>query len=66
MQSSSQEREDDDLMFRGGAIELGLNTYWGLLTAIGQHAKMGLSPDEMMSKIVTNLGDLDALATRSY
>ncbi|MEU7816907.1 CocE/NonD family hydrolase [Pseudonocardia sp. NPDC049154] len=35
---------DDGLMFRGGAVELGLNTQWGLMQALGQYPKAGFRP----------------------
>ena len=57
---------EDGLMFRGGALELGLNTAWSLAMALGQYEKAGLSPDEVMAKTVTTLGDFDSLATRTY
>ena len=57
---------EDGLMFRGGAVELGLNTGWSLAMALGQYEKAGLSPDEAMAKTMTTLGDFDSLATRTY
>ena len=57
---------EDGLMFRGGAVELGLNTAWSLGMALGQYEKAGLSPDEAMAKTMTTLGDFDSLATRTY
>jgi putative CocE/NonD family hydrolase len=57
---------EDGLMFRGGAVELGLNTSWSLFVALGQYPKAGLSPDEMMTKMMTTVRDIDCLASRTY
>jgi putative CocE/NonD family hydrolase len=57
---------DDGLMFRGGAVELGLNTYWGLLTGLGQHPKAGLPPEEMLAKLMAAMTDMSTMATKTY
>lgn len=57
---------EDGLMFRGGAIELGLNTFWAMLTGIGQIPKAGLEPDDMMKRMMTTLGDMDTMPTQTY
>lgn len=57
---------EDGLMFRGGAIELGLNAWWGLVTALGQIPKAGLELDDMMKRLQGSLSDLDSLATQTY
>jgi putative CocE/NonD family hydrolase len=57
---------DDGLMFRGGAVELGLNLYWTLLQSLGQYPKAGLAPEEMFGKLMATMGDMDAMATRTY
>ncbi|MFC9837916.1 CocE/NonD family hydrolase [Rhodococcus sp. NPDC127530] len=57
---------EDGLMFRGGAIELGLNTWWGLFTAMGQIPKAGLESDDMMKRMEASLRDFDLLATQTY
>lgn len=57
---------DDGLLFRGGALELGKNTWWGLATALDQILKAGLEPDDAMKRLVTTMNDLDALATQTY
>ncbi|WP_439030611.1 CocE/NonD family hydrolase [Gordonia terrae] len=57
---------DDGLMFRGGAIELGLNTWWGLFTALGQIPKSGLAPDDVMKTLQASLTAFDLLATQTY
>ena len=35
---------DDGLMFRAGAIEFGINTFWGLFTALGQIPRPDSTP----------------------
>jgi putative CocE/NonD family hydrolase len=57
---------EDGLMFRGGAIELGLNTYWGLLTALMQYPRAGLPPQEMLTKMMTTMRHMDTMATETY
>jgi putative CocE/NonD family hydrolase len=57
---------DNGLMFRGGAIELGLNTSWALTTALGQIPKAGLSPEETMSRLMATVHDHDQLRERTY
>jgi len=57
---------DDGLMFRGGAVELGLNTQWGLMTALGQYPKAGLPPEEMLTKLMATMTDMSTMATRTY
>lgn len=56
----------DGLMFRGGAIELGLNTVWSLQQAMGQIPKAGLEPGDMTKRMMATLGDLDSIATQTY
>ncbi|GAA2130933.1 CocE/NonD family hydrolase [Actinomadura napierensis] len=57
---------DNGLMFRGGAIELGLNTFWALTTALGQIPKAGLSPEETMNRLMATVHDYDSLRQRTY
>jgi putative CocE/NonD family hydrolase len=57
---------DNGLVLRGGAIELGLNTSWGLMTALGQIPKAGLDPDDMIKRLMATISDYDALATQTY
>src|SRR4051794_35442946 len=54
---------EDGLMFRGGAIELGLNSWWALMSALGQLPKAGLGLDEMMTALSTTMRSLDALTS---
>lgn len=57
---------ENGMLFRGGAIELGLNTWWGLITGLGQIPKAGLSPEDTMDRMMATIGDFDALASRTY
>jgi putative CocE/NonD family hydrolase len=57
---------ENGLMFRGGAIEHGLNTFWTLLQAMGQIPKDGLDPQTTMGKIFATLTDMDSLADTTY
>ena len=57
---------DNGLMFRGGALELGLNVYWALLTSLGQYPKESLSSVEIFGKIATTVAEMDNLAARGY
>jgi putative CocE/NonD family hydrolase len=57
---------EDGLMFRGGAVELGLNSSWGLMTGLGQHPKMGLPPEVMFARLTAGMTALDAMATETY
>lgn len=57
---------EDGLMFRGGAVELGLNAFWALEQAMGQLPKAGLNPDLAKAEMMATLGDFDSLATRGY
>ena len=57
---------EDGLMFRGGAIELGLNAWWGPMQALGQFPKEELAPEVAIGKTLKTIGDLDTLATRGY
>ena len=54
------------LMFRGGAIELGLNAAWCLMQSLGQLPKTESSPEALMAKLGTTLRDFDGLATGAY
>ncbi|WP_174187266.1 CocE/NonD family hydrolase [Nocardia barduliensis] len=54
------------LMFRGGAVELGLNTVWGLGTSVAQLPKIIEDPDKLVAELATVIGDLDSLATKGY
>lgn len=56
----------DGLMFRGGAIELGLNLQWGLMQALGQYPKAGLAPQEMFGKLMATMADMDAMPGKTY
>ena len=57
---------DNGLLFRGGATELGLNTCWGLMTALDQIPKAGLDPEEMAMRLTGTIRDYDAMATQTY
>ncbi len=57
---------DNGLLFRGGAIELGLNASWGLMTALDQIPKAGLEPDEMIKGLMATVSDYDSLASQTY
>lgn len=57
---------EDGLLFRGGAIELGLNTYWGLITGLGQIPKAGHSPEETMNRLLATVREHDTVATQAY
>jgi putative CocE/NonD family hydrolase len=57
---------DNGLMFRGGVIELGLNSWWGLVTSLGQIPKSGLELDDMINRLTTVIGGHDKLATTTY
>jgi putative CocE/NonD family hydrolase len=57
---------DNGLVLRGGALELGLNTYWGLQTALGQIPKVGLEPDDMIKRLMATMSDYDALEAQTY
>ena len=57
---------EDGLMFRGGAIELGLNAFWGALTALAQFPKAESSPDDAFVKMFKTMSDMDSLASRGY
>jgi putative CocE/NonD family hydrolase len=57
---------DNGLVLRGGALELGLNAWWGLQTALGQIPKAGLELDDMIKRLMATMGDYDALATQTY
>ena len=57
---------DNGLMFGGGALELGLNGFWGLMTALSQIPKAGLNPDDMIKRLMTTVSDYDTLATQTY
>ncbi|MET0713571.1 MAG: CocE/NonD family hydrolase [Mycetocola sp.] len=56
----------DGLMFRGGAIELGLNAWWGPLVALTQYPRAGLPPEELDARTGSAIADFDALATEGY
>jgi putative CocE/NonD family hydrolase len=56
----------DGLMFRGGAVELGVNLQFSLLQALGQCPKAGLTPEETLDKTLATMRDLDARATKTY
>jgi putative CocE/NonD family hydrolase len=55
----------DGLMFRGGAVEMGLNTFWSLGQAFGGVAKI-LEGDDLMDALVTTLEDIDNLHRDGY
>ncbi|QHE69858.1 CocE/NonD family hydrolase [Rhodococcus sp. WAY2] len=56
----------DGLMFRGGAIELGLNAWWTLAQSLAQLPKVVEDPDELLGAMATTIADYDSLATKSY
>ncbi|WP_280416697.1 CocE/NonD family hydrolase [Nocardia carnea] len=57
---------EDGLLFRGGAIEFGTNTYWGFLTGIGQIPKAGLTPADTSNRLASAERDHDNLTTQGY
>ncbi|WP_342660249.1 Cocaine esterase [Rhodococcus ruber] len=54
------------LMFRGGAIELGLNAWWTLAQTLPQLPKVIDDPDDLLAAMATTVEDFDSLATRGY
>jgi len=56
----------DGLMFRGGAIELGLNAFWTLAQTLPQLPKVIDDPNELLAAMATTIEDYDSLATKSY
>jgi putative CocE/NonD family hydrolase len=57
---------ENGLMFRGGAIEHGLNTWWTLMMAMEQFPKDGLDPDTTMNKVVGAITSMDTLDEQTY
>ena len=57
---------EDGLMFRGGAIELGLNAWWGPMQALAQYPKEELAPEVAIVRTFKTISDLDTMATRGY
>ncbi|GGF14850.1 CocE/NonD family hydrolase [Subtercola lobariae] len=57
---------ENGLTFRSGAIELGMNTWWGLGQAFAQYPKVGLPIEQLMTKFSSTIGDIDDLAERVY
>ena len=53
-------------MFRGGAVELGMNLRWALLTALGQYPKAGLPPEEALGRRTATMRDISCMATKTY
>ncbi|MDI9977204.1 CocE/NonD family hydrolase [Rhodococcus sp. IEGM 1307] len=56
---------EDGLLFRGGAIELGMNTMWGLGQALGQIPKVS-KPEDIASAMSVTAADVDNLVTKTY
>ncbi|RNM11820.1 CocE/NonD family hydrolase [Nocardioides pocheonensis] len=57
---------ENGLMFRGGAIEHGLNTWWTLMMSMEQFPKDGLDPDTTMGKVVGAITAMDTLDEQTY
>ena len=57
---------DDGLMFRGGAIELGLNAWWTLSQSLAQFPKVARSEEELSSLTKTTIQAWDELANNGY
>lgn len=57
---------EDGLMFRGGAIELGLNASWGAANAFLQYPRAGLTPEDTLARTVQTINDIDTIAARGY
>lgn len=56
----------DGLHQRGGALELGLNTWWALQVALGQIPKAAANLEEMQTRMYGAMSDYDRLATETY
>jgi putative CocE/NonD family hydrolase len=57
---------EDGLMFRGGAIELGLNAFWSMLTAIPRYFRDGLPPAQAIEKMIGGIHSVDTITTNGY
>jgi putative CocE/NonD family hydrolase len=56
----------DGLMFRGGAIELGLNAFWTLGQSLPQLPKVIDNLEELAAAMSTTIEEFDSLATKGY
>ncbi|MGR6520279.1 CocE/NonD family hydrolase (plasmid) [Rhodococcus erythropolis] len=56
---------EDGLTFRGGAVELGMNTIWGLGQALTQLPKV-TAPENMAEVMSRTLQDMDSLVSSTY
>ncbi|WP_174187250.1 CocE/NonD family hydrolase, partial [Nocardia barduliensis] len=56
----------DGLHFRGGAIELGLNTAWALQTGIGEIVRREQDPVQTLTEIGAAIADYDRLVPDGY
>lgn len=56
----------DGLMFRGGAVELGLNGWWTLLQNLSQLPKVIAEPGDLLAALGTTVHDFDSLPTEGY
>ncbi|WP_104182166.1 CocE/NonD family hydrolase [Arthrobacter sp. B0490] len=57
---------DDGLMFRGGAQEFGLNNWWGMVQALGQYGRIGLSAEEAGTRTLEGITQLDSLVPEGF
>lgn len=57
---------DNGLLFRGGAMEMGLNIFWSFLVSLPHYPKESLSSEELFAKISTTIAEADSLAVRGY
>lgn len=57
---------EDGMLFRGGAIEFGINTVWSLEQSIRQYPRAGLEPEEMRAKMLATIAALDSLPTSGH
>lgn len=56
----------DGLLFRGGAVELGLNAVWTLRQALSQLPKVIDDPEKLSAAFSTTLQDLDSLESAGH
>ncbi|MBS9376485.1 CocE/NonD family hydrolase [Rhodococcus sp. B50] len=57
---------EDGLMFRGGAIELGLNVYWAFGQGLGQIMSSALDPREKMARFGAAVSAVESMASDTY
>ncbi|MGW5276328.1 CocE/NonD family hydrolase [Streptomyces sp. NPDC004044] len=57
---------EDGLLFRGGAVELGVNAYWGTAQAISRYFRTDVGPDVAMARTMQTIDYFDNIADRGY